>query len=48
MTLEGSSLEELTAWCEDNPAEVRGAQWTREQWLETFRGSNLGEMLLDV
>lgn len=43
-----SSLEELAAWCEDNPAEVRGAQWTREQWLEVFRGGNLGKMLLGV
>ena len=41
-----SSLEELAAWCEGNPAEVRGAQWTRGQWLEVFRGGNLGKMLL--
>ena len=43
-----SSLEELAAWCEGNPVEVRGAQRTREQWLETFRSGNLGKMLLDV
>jgi hypothetical protein len=41
-----SSLEELAVWCESNPDEVRGARWTRAQWLEAFRNYTLSSMLI--
>lgn len=42
------SLEELAAWCESNPGEVRGARWTRAQWLEAFRSGNLASTLIST